>query len=939
MVDRARVAATVNGMEVEFLCEPRQSLLDCLRDILGLTGTKAGCDDGNCGACSVLLNGRLVNSCLVLGVEIDGQAITTVEGLAGPEGWHPLQRAFIDHDALQCGYCTPGTLLAAKALLDLDPDPDEQRIRRWLAGNLCRCTGYDRIVLAVQEAAKIMRGTGPASHEHPTCSAHHLPKEEKVKTVMEQTAAQMLPLEIIGTRPPPYGAADKVTGRAIYAADVDLPGLIHGRVLRSPHAHARLRAIDTRRALALPGVLAVITAADLPGGDAGTPDQGELTCEQQYAADSTLARHKVLYTGHAVAAVAAVSPQVAEDALSLIAVDYELLPPVMDVREAMREGAPLLHEEMVTDSMGSPGTVPSNVASHLQFIRGDPEAGFAEADLIVERSFRTVMVHQGYVEPPASTAVWSADGSLTVWACTQGPFGLREQLAGLLHCPLAKIRIIPCEVGGSFGGKNTSFVDALAALLARRAGLPVKVVMTRAEVLLATSPTPGSYIRLKMGARRDGHLCAAQAELCYEAGAFPGAMVWSGAETIFACYNIPHVRIDGYDVVVNKPKAGAYRAPCATQGNFAMEQVIDQLAEGLARDPLEFRLLNSARQGTARLDGTLLPRVGSIEVLEAARAHPHYRAPLEGRHVGRGVAYGYWRNWSGQSSCTLTLNTDGSVALRTGSIDVSGALTSVAMHVAEEMGLPLEHVRIGTGDTDSVGYADYTSGSRTTFATGLAALEAAHDVIEQLRARASFLWGIPLGAVRYAAGEFTSEDGELRLTLRDLAGQTAFTGGPVIGRGKSDAARVAIGAAFAVHIADVAVDPETGKVTVLRYTVVQDVGRAIHPGQVEGQIRGGAVQGIGWGLYEGNQYAPDGSLLNPTLLDNKLPTALDVPAVAPVIVEVPNPHHPFGVRGAGEMPIVPPPAALANAIYRATGRRMEQLPMTPAYILERWGTI
>jgi CO/xanthine dehydrogenase Mo-binding subunit len=640
-----------------------------------------------------------------------------------------------------------------------------------------------------------------------------------------------------------------------------------------------------------------------------------------------------------VAAVAAVSPQLAEDAVSLIAVDYEPLPPVLDVREAMRAGAPLLHEEMVTDSLRGPGLAPSNVASHLHFARGDLEAGFAQADLIVERSFRTAMVHQGYIELPASTAAWSADGSLTVWACTQGPFGLREELARLLDYPLGRIRIIPCEIGGSFGGKNTSFIDALAALLARRAGLPVKIVMTRAEVLLATSPTPGTYIRLKVGARRDGRLCAAQAELCYEAGAFPGAMVWSGAETIFACYDIPHTHIDGYDVVVNKPKTGAYRAPCTTPGNFAMEQVIDELAERLGHDPLDFRLLNCARVGTARLDGTLLPRVGSIEVLQAAQAHPHYRAPLEGRHVGRGVAFGYWRNWGGQSNCTLTLNADGSVALRTGSIDVSGALTGVAMQVAEEMGLSPQQVNIGVGDTDSVGYADYTSGSRTTLATGLAALNAVRDVIEQLRARASGLWGVPLAAVRYAGGEFTSLDGDKRLTLRDLASQMGFTGGPVTGRGNVDTDRVRIGAAFAAHIADVTVDPETGKVTVLRYTVVQDVGRAIHPGQVEGQIRGGAVQGIGWGLYEGYQYAPDGSLLNPTLLDNKLPTALDAPAVDPVIVEVPNPYHPFGVRGVGEMPIVSPPAALANAIYRATGRRMEQLPMTPAYILERWGVI
>ncbi len=742
-------------------------------------------------------------------------------------------------------------------------------------------------------------------------------------------------LQVVGTRPPAYGAADKVTGRAVFAADVYLPGLLHGKVLRSPHAHARIRAIDTHAARALAGVYAVVTAADLPC----SASLGGLSAELQYLNDNTLARDKVLYAGHAVAAVAAASPHTAEEALRLIAVDYDVLPPILDVREAMREGAPLLHERMVTQSLARPGTKPSNVASHFQLVKGDPEAGFAEADVVVEREFRTAPVHQGYIEPPASTAAWSADGTLTVWTSTQGPFGVREHLARLLEWPEGRIRVIPTEIGGGFGGKTSSYTDGVAALLARRAGRPVKLVMTRTEVLLATSPTPGTYIRVKVGARRDGRLCAAAAELCYEAGAFPGSMVGSGAEPLFACYDIPHARIDGYDVVVNKPKTGAYRAPGTTPPAFAMEQVIDELAERLGLDPLEFRLLNSAREGTERIDGSVFTRVGSLEVLQAAREHPHYRAPLEGPNRGRGVAYGYWRNWGGQSSCTLTLNADGSVSLLTGSMNVSGALTSVAMQAAEALGLPLEQVRIGMGDTDSVGYADYTSGSRTTFATGLAAIEAARDVIEQLRARAALLWRVSPVDVSFGQGVFASRDGAGHLTFRDLAGLMGATGGPVTGRGNVDADRVGFGAAFGAHIVDVEVDPETGKVTILRYTAVQDVGHAIHPGQVEGQIKGGAVQGIGWGLYEGCQYAPDGSLLNPTLLDNKLPTALDAPAVEPVIVEVPNPNHPFGVRGVGEIPIVPPPAALANAIYRATGRRMEQLPMTPGYILERLGVI
>jgi CO/xanthine dehydrogenase Mo-binding subunit/aerobic-type carbon monoxide dehydrogenase small subunit (CoxS/CutS family) len=936
MAAKTRVCATINGEPVEFLCEPRQSLLECLRDVLGLTGTKEGCNDGNCGACSVLLNGRLVNACLVLGIEIDGQEVTTVEGLAGPGGLHPLQQAFLDHEALQCGYCTPGMLLAAKALLDREPNPPEAQIRAWLAGNLCRCTGYDRIVRAVQAGASALQEAA-ASLAHGGDAGPRAPEGERTSEG----------LQVVGSRPPMYGAVDRVTGRAVFGADVRLPGLIHGRVLRSPHAHARIRAIDTRAAEALPGVYAVVTARDLPHAAEGLADLGEVTVSLRHLCDNTLARDKVLYAGHPVAAVAAADPHLAEEALGLIRVDYEPLEPVLDVQAAMWEDAPLLHEDLRTESLAGVAPTPSNVASHVQFVKGDPERGLGEADVVVERTFTTATVHQGYLEPHASTANWSAvrrqrllDGMLTVWTCTQGAFAVRDQLAQLLAHPLSGIRVIPTEVGGAFGGKATSYLDAVAALLALRAGRPVRLVMTRSEVLQATGPTSGTLIRVRLGATRDGRLTAATAELYYEAGAYPGSPVGSGADVIFAGYDIPNGRIDGYDVVVNKPKTGAYRGPGGTQANAAVEQVIDELAEVLGMDPLDLRLLNSAREGTRRVDGSVCGHIGARAVLEAARAHPHYRAPLEGPYRGRGVAYGYWGNWGGQSACTINVNADGTVALLTGSVDVSGSLTSIAMQAAEVLGLAMGQVRASVGDTDSIGYADVTGGSRTTFASGLAAVEAARDVIAQMRARAALLWDVHVDQVRFDHTGFTTDhDVAKRLTFRELAGQLAQTGGPVVGRGSVDGDQHGIGAAYAAHIADVEVDPETGAVRVLRYTAVQDVGRAVHPGSVEGQIKGGVVQGIGWALYEGCQYGEDGSLLNPTLLDNKLPTALDVPAVEAVIVEVPNPHHPYGVRGVGEAPIIPPPAAIANAVSRAIGRRLERLPLTPAYILERMEVI
>jgi CO/xanthine dehydrogenase Mo-binding subunit len=734
---------------------------------------------------------------------------------------------------------------------------------------------------------------------------------------------------VVGTRPSRYDGVDKVTGRALYGPDISLPGLLHGKVLRSPHAHARILSIDTSRAEALSGVYGVVTAQDLPEGT------------DQAARDNTLAGNKVLYVGHPVAAVAASTPHIAEQAAQLIEVEYEVLPAVVDVMEAIKDSAPLLHETMRTCSLASTSRAPSNVASHLQHVKGDPAKGFAEAaadGVIAEREFRTATVHQGYIEPHAATAVWSADGHLTVYTTTQGAFSIRGHLAELLHLPLSHVRVVPTEVGGAFGGKNTGYVDVTAALLSRKTGRPVRLVMTRVEVFLATGPGPGAFIRVKMGATHAGRITAAQAELYYEAGAYPGAFVGAAASVIFGPYDVPHGQIDGYDVVVNKPKSETYRAPCATPVCFAAEQVIDELAEKIGIDPLEFRIANSAREGTQQIDGGVHTNIGCSEVLKAAREHPHYSAPLAGPHRGRGVAQGFWGNWGAQSSCTISVNADGSVSLVTGSVDLSGTRTSLAMQAAEVLGLTLEQIKPGVGDTDSIGYTETSAGSRTTVATGIAVVKAAHDVIARMSARAALLWGVPADAVSFHEGVFaTGEDADKRLAFAELAARLSETGGPVTGIGNVDVQEW--GAAFGTHIVDVEVDPETGQVTILRYTAVQDVGKAIHPGHVEGQMRGGIMQGIGWALYEGYVYDQEGQLLNPTFLDYKLPTALDVPPIETVIVEVPYPKHPFGARGVGEVPIVPPPAAIANAIYRAVGVRMDELPMTPACILNKMGVI
>jgi xanthine dehydrogenase molybdenum-binding subunit len=743
---------------------------------------------------------------------------------------------------------------------------------------------------------------------------------------------------IIGTRPARYDAADKATGRARFGPDIQLPGMLHGKVLRSPYAHARIRAIDTRDAEALPGVYAVVTAADLQEAGDRIVQLGEGSADLRYLCDNTLAHNKVLYVGHPVAAVTARTPHIAEEALERIKVEYEVLPPVLDVLEAACDDAPLLHADLTTRSLAGTSDRPSNVASHFQHVYGDPAQGFAQADVIVERTFRTATVHQGYIEPHAAVAVWGADGDLAIYTTTQGSFAVRDHVAELLRYPMSKIRVIPTEVGGAFGGKNVSYLDVLAALLSRKSGRPVKMVMTRAEVLLATGPSSGTAIKVKMGATREGRITAAQATLWYEAGAYPGSPVGSGGGTILGPYAIPNGRIDGYDVVVNKPRIGSYRAPGATPASFAGESVIDELACKLDMDPIEFRLLNCAQEGTRRVSGGHHTEIHGVEVLRAAQAHPHYRASLPGAHCGRGVAFAFWGNWGAESSSTISVNGDGTVSLTVGSVDITGTRTSLAMQVAETLGLALDQVRPTVGDTATVGFAEVSAGSRTTMATGVAVVKAAHDVIDQLRARAALLWEVPVEQVAFEGGALIKRAGAVeRMSFRELAAQLPETGGPVTGVGNVNVQDW--GGTFGAHIADVHVDPETGKVTVLRYTAVQDVGRAIHPAAVEGQIQGGTAQGIGWALYEGYAYDANGLLRNPSLLDYKQPTALDVPAIEVVIVEDPYPKHPFGVRGVGETPIVPPPAAIAAAIYRATGARVEELPMTPTRILKATGAI
>jgi xanthine dehydrogenase molybdenum-binding subunit len=737
--------------------------------------------------------------------------------------------------------------------------------------------------------------------------------------------------KVIGTRPVRHDGVDKVTGRAQYGADTQLTGLIYGAMLRSPHAHANIKSIDTSKAEALPGVRAVMTNADLPEQGDRVVELGEGAVNMRHLNANVLAKEKVLYKGHAIAAVAADTIHIAEEAVKLIEVEFEVLEPVLDVVMAMADDAPVLNDDIRTESLGShpasdDASKNTNVAKHFVFEKGDVAKGFEEADIVIEREFDTATVHQGYIEPHASTAHWNADGKITVWTCTQGTFSVRHQTAELCGVPISDVKVIPTEIGGGFGGKISVYLPPVAAVLSKKTGRPVKLVMDRAAVFEATGPTPGSHMKVKIGATKDGKIVAGDAWIAFEAGAYTGSPIAPGCMCVFSCYDIPNAVVHGFDVCVNKPRSNAYRAPGSTQVCFATETIVDEICREIGMEPAEFRLKNAAKEGVRRVDGPVFGRVGMEETLQAIKDSDHYQTPLDGKYRGRGIATGFWFNCGLKSAATATVNPDGTVSLIEGSTDIGGSRAGLAMQLAETLGITAEEVKPTVVDTDSVGYTDVTGGSRVTFATGIAVINAGKDIQQQMCARAAMIWDCDVSDVRFEDGNIIGS-GDNHFTFKELAAKINATGGPIAGRGTASEETQA--GAFGTHCADVEVDPDTGKVQILRYTVAQDVGTAIHPSYVEGQLQGGAVQGIGWALNEEYWYDDAGSMRNASFLDYRIPTIYDVPMIETILVEVPDPGHPYGVRGVGEVPICPPPAAIANAIHDAVGVRMRDLPMAP----------
>lgn len=712
---------------------------------------------------------------------------------------------------------------------------------------------------------------------------------------------------------------DKVTGRANYAADLALPGMIWGKVLRSPHAHARIKSIDSSRAEALPDVLAIAIHADIPN----QLDPGAI---------NILAKDKALYHGHAIAGVAAKTEAAAEAALALIEVNYEVLSPVMSIEDATADGATLIHEDLFTKGLAEQPTSPSNIASRMEMNKGDVAAGFSEADVIVEREFRTPTVHQGYIEPHACTVRFDEDGQSMIWCSTQGHFDVRASTAGLLNLEHSKLKVIASEIGGGFGGKTVVYLEPLALILSKKSGRPVKMQMDRDEVFKASGPGSATRVKVKIGAKKDGTISAMHAVLYYESGAFPGAApLGPGCMTIFTPYDVPNQYVEGFDVVVNKAKVAAYRAPGAPQSEYACEMLVNELADELGIDPIDFRLQNAAKEDTQTLYGPKLKAVGLVECLEAAKNSAQYQSALK-ENQGRGLSAGFWFNIGGVSSVILNMNPDGTGTILEGSPDIGGSRASMQMMAAEETQMPTDSFSAIIPDTAHLAYSATTGGSRTTFATGMAVVEAAADVVKQFKERAAAVWNVTPEQVEWKDGVAINTSGEGEMTAAEICAAAGRTGGQITGRGNINAPGA--GPSFAVHIADIEVDPDTGKSDVIRYTAIQDAGKAIHPGYVEGQYQGGAAQGIGWALNEEYVFSKDGLLENPGFLDYRIPLASDLPMIETVIVEVPNAFHPFGVRGVGETGIIPPLAACGTAVSKAIGIRMSELPLSPPRVLK-----
>ena len=931
MSDERLLHLTVNGQPRALAVKPITTLLSVLRDDLQLTGAKRGCRTGDCGACTVQIDGEAAAACLTLAVETEGAHVTTVEGLAAAGELHPLQQSFVKHGALQCGFCTPGALMAAKALIDANPMPSRDEIGEALSGNLCRCATYPRMIRAVEDCTTLASSHG-GTH-----------RDEHEERDQERDHA------IVGHSVPRYDAPDKVTGRAKYTADITLPGTLVGKILGSPVAHGILRRVDASQARALPGVVAVITGADVPDAWYGVSPARE--------DEQILAKDRVRYVGDEVAAVAAVDDETAERALKLIDLEIDALPAVFDPDAALAPGAPLVHPEKPRYA--------GNVNTRVEWHFGDVDAGFAAADHVYEQRFVGNRTYQTPLEPHAALAQWDPGGNrLTIWSSTQTPHYLHRALSRTLGLHMGDIRVIRPAVGGGFGAKaEATPLDFCAALLSRITGRPVRMEYSREEMFRHFRGRHKQYIDLKIGVKNDGTIIAVDQRVVLDGGAYTSFGVitaYYAGSMLPVLYKIPNYRYDGLRVYTNLPASGAFRGHGVPQPRFAFESLLDMIAEDLDIDPIEIRLRNAMSPDTRTCNALDISSCEFTQTLERAREESGWsrkrgRLP-DGKGIGvgcggfvSGAGYPIYRSTFPHSNALIRVHEDGTgVSLHIGAAEIGQGSDTVLVQVAaEELGVPYERVWLAECDT-SLSPLDLGSySSRVTLMGGNAVREAAKRVKDQLFAVAARELGCdPDALVARDARIQARERPEMGMDWAAAARMAFAERGPVVGTGsysppenlggdfKGGTVGTSPAYSFSTVVAEVTVDLETGFVTVDRVTDFSDAGTVINPVTFHGQVEGSVVMGIGEALLEDTIARPDGTLVNPNLHDYLIPTIRDAPEIHSVAVESYEPHGPFGAKEIGEGSLVPVIGAIANAVYNACGVRVTTLPITPEKILD-----
>ena len=901
---------TVNGRAEAIDVTPRARLLDALRIDLGLTGTKEGCGTGDCGSCTVLLDGNAVNSCMVLALQAEGREITTIEGLGKPGALDPVQQAMVQCGGIQCGFCTPGMALSLKDLFNRNPEPDEEEVRVAISSNLCRCTGYTKIFDAARALHDGTLDTRAANGND----------------------------DAIGARMVRTDAVEKVTGSAIYAEDVRLPRMVYGALVRSPFPHANILSIDTSAAVNHPDVRAVVTGRDIEMGYYGY----ELQDQRVFALE------KVRYLGEPVAAVAAVTPDAAREAAALVKVEYEELPAVFDPEEAMSEDAPLVHEDPEAYHLDWESERKGNLCYRLEFGDGDVEQGFAESDQVIEGTYHTPEAHSGAIEPHSATAMSEPTGRITIWTTTQKPFAVRSYLAKALKRPISTFKVVPTHIGGGFGGKLFPVVEPYVVLLAERSGLPVQMTLSRDEemagAMLLRHP---SKVHIKTGVMNDGSLVAHQVRMLFNTGAYgPYGPNTAALGSLMAGgpYRIPNLEITGLVTYTNNVPKGSIRCPSGPQMAFAVETHIDKVARAIGMDELSFRLKNAWEDGDATCTGQPLAAVSLKECLQKAADAVEWDKPSP-PGAGKGLACNWWVSGTWGTQTLIETNEDATFRLISGCVDMgTGGLTSSVLQMAAAgLGVPADSIQIARGDTDTLPWDHGHGGSRMTFTIARSAYEAALDLKRQLLEEAAArLEAAPDDMVLEDGRVFVRGDPSNAIGLAEICyNRHKKHGGPMVGVSsllddqppttKAHPIGGFPAPSFCAHAVELAVDETTGEIDLKRYAAVHDVGKAVNPTGCEGQIEGGVAMGLGLAMMEELREV-GGKVLNPSFADYLLISAEDMPPTQTILVEQPAVDGIMGIKGVGEPPIAPPTGAVANALAAAVGVDVTHLPLTPEQV-------